>query len=479
MDQPVDVLRKLIEDSLLSHLRFQPTEGQRSLIGRLANFMAVSGTGDTYIVKGYAGTGKTTMVGAIVKTVSLMGAKTVLLAPTGRAAKVMAGYSGRRAYTIHRRIYKMDVGEGGGFSMKLAANNNKNTFFIVDEASMIPEQASGFGSNARSLLKDLIDYVGQGDFCRLILVGDTAQLPPVGEEQSPALDVRHLISKFGVRAGHFELTQVVRQELESGILFNATLLRKNISDGKGFHFKTNFSDIKRISSSEVGEQLASDHGKYGTDQVIVVCRSNRSANNYNRQIRYGSMWFSDEINAGDHLMCTKNNYHWLESAEGPGFIANGDMLRVVRVNNFSEMYGFRFANLTLEFTDYADMPPFDAMVNLDSLYTESPSLTSDQSDRLYKQALERIDDASSKSAKSALLANDPYFQALQVKFGYAVTCHKAQGGQWKVVYVDQGFLTEEMIDTNYWRWLYTAVTRATEKLYLVNFSEMFFESTDS
>jgi exodeoxyribonuclease-5 len=373
----------------------------------------------------------------------------------------------------------MDLGEGGAFSMKLAPNNQKNVFFIVDEASMISEQQAGQGWSGRSLLRDLIEYVRLGEGCRLILVGDTAQLPPVGEESSPALDVRHLISKFGVRAGHFELTQVVRQEHESGILFNATRLRGNLSEDHGFQFNVDFPDVVRISAADVGEQLASDHSRYGTDQVIVVCRSNKSANNYNRQIRYGAMWFSDEINAGDYLMCTKNNYHWLDASDGPGFIANGDMLRVVRVNQFTEQYGFRFANLSLEFTDYSDLPPFDANVILDSLYTEAPSLTSEQSNRLYQQALEHLEEGATKSAQSSALAGNPYFQALQVKFGYAITCHKAQGGQWKVVYVDQGYLTEEMINTNYWRWLYTAVTRATEKLYLVNFSERFFKSSDS
>ncbi len=474
-----DELKGALEVSLLRHLVFQPTDGQRMLISKLAYFMSHSTTGDTYIIKGYAGTGKTTLVGSIVKTIPMMGAKSILLAPTGRAAKVMTGYSGRRAFTIHRRIYRMDMADGGTFSMKLAANSYKNTFFIVDEASMISEQQSAFGSNSRSLLKDLIDFVSQGEGCRLIMVGDTAQLPPVGEESSPALDVRHVISQYGVRAGHFELTQVVRQEQESGVLYNATKLRNIISEDHGFKFNIDFPDVVRMSAADVGEQLASDHNKYGTDQVIVVCRSNKSANNYNRQIRYGAMWFSDEINAGDYLMCTKNNYHWLESTDGPGFIANGDMLRVVRVNNFSEQYGFRFANLTLEFTDYSDMPPFDANVILDSLYTEAPALTSEQSNQLYHQALTQLVGVSSKAGQSAALAADPYFQALQVKFGYAITCHKAQGGQWKAVYVDQGYLTEEMINTNYWRWLYTAVTRATEKLYLVNFSERFFGSVDS
>jgi exodeoxyribonuclease-5 len=243
----------------------------------------------------------------------------------------------------------------------------------------------------------------------------------------------------------------------------------------GFRFNITFNDVCRLTSSDVGEQLASDHGTFGADQVIVVCRSNKSANNYNRQIRFGSMWFTDEVNAGDHLMCTKNNYFWLDGESGPSFIANGDMLRVARVNGFSEMYGFRFANLSLEFIDYPDLPAFDAIINLDSLHTEAPSLTNEQSNRLFQSVLASGSPELSKTARAALLASDSYYQALQVKFGYAVTCHKAQGGQWKAVYVDQGYLTEEMVDRNYWRWLYTAVTRATEKLYLVNFSDRFFD----
>jgi exodeoxyribonuclease-5 len=458
---------------LLAHLRHQPTMGQRDLAERLANFMVNSSTGDTYIIKGYAGTGKTTMVSALVKTVSALSARAVLLAPTGRAAKVMAGYAGRSASTIHRRIYQMEHSDGGGFSMKLSPNKSKNTFFIVDEASMIPEKQSGDGMYARSLLKDLVDFVSSGEGCRLILVGDTAQLPPVGEENSPALDVRYMMSRFGMRAGHFELTQVVRQEHESGILLNATALRNQVLDNTEFKFKVDLPDVVRLSAADVGEQLSQDHGTYGTDQVMVVCRSNRSANNYNRQIRFGSMWFTDEINAGDFLMCTKNNYFWMGEESGPSFIANGDMLRVVRVNGFSEMYGFRFANLSLEFIDVPNAPAFDAQVNLDSLHTDAPSLTSEQSNRLYVAAAGPPE--GSKSARAKRLSSDPYFQALQVKFGYAVTCHKAQGGQWRAVYVDQGYLTEEMIDRNYWRWLYTALTRATEKLYLVNFSDRFFD----
>ena len=470
-----DSLKSHVNEVLLANLRFQPTPGQSLLAARLANFMVNSTTGDTYIIKGYAGTGKTTMVGALVKSLSSIGARAVLLAPTGRAAKVMSGYSGRTASTIHRRIYRMDMGDGGGFSMKLAPNNSKNAFFIVDEASMIPSQSAGDGAYSRNLLHDLVSYVSSGEGCRLILVGDSAQLPPVGEENSAALDVRYMMARFALRAGHFELTEVVRQEHESGILFNATALRNQILGVDGFLFNTTFKDVCRLTSSDVGEQLASDHGTYGADQVIVICRSNKSANNYNRQIRFGSMWFTDEINAGDHLMCTKNNYFWLDGESGPSFIANGDMLRVARVNGFSEMYGFRFANLSLDFIDYPDLPSFDAIINLDSLHTEAPSLTNEQSNRLFQSVIASGAPDLSKTARAALLASDPYYQALQVKFGYAVTCHKAQGGQWKAVYVDQGYLTEEMVDRNYWRWLYTAVTRATEKLYLVNFSDRFFD----
>jgi exodeoxyribonuclease-5 len=289
------------------------------------------------------------------------------------------------------------------------------------------------------------------------------------------LDIKVLTRKYGLRAGHFELTEVVRQEKHSGILENATRLRMEIcQEGTNILFHDQLPDFERVASQDLGEKLASDYSSLGPEEVVVICRSNRSANNYNRQIRYSGMWFEEEINAGDYLMCVKNNYFWLEPESAAGFIANGDMLKVTRVIRFEERFGFRFAELAVRLVDYPDQPDLEVKVILDSLYTEAPALTRDQSTRLFQQVGDAYPEAKSKTARFAAISKDPWFQALQIKFAYAVTCHKAQGGQWKHVFVDQGYLTDEMLDTGYLRWLYTAITRAQQKVYLVNFHEKFF-----
>lgn len=468
-------------DPLFSHLKnslpFDPTPGQTEALARISNFILKSGSGDTYLLKGYAGTGKTTIISALVKALPAFRVRTVLMAPTGRAAKVMSGYSGKTAFTIHRKIYRPKASDGSWYSYSLAPNQHVNTLFIVDEASMISdsELSEQFGGG-RNLLNDLIEYVKSGSNCRLLLVGDLAQLPPVGQAESPALDIKRLAGRYGLRCGHFELKEVVRQAEGSGILKNATKIRQQLLEGDfNVVFETGLPDVERISGYELGEKLTAAYSSHGAEDVVVVCRSNRSANNYNRQIRFSGMWFDEEINAGDHLMCVKNNYFWLGDESKTGFIANGDALKVRRIKGFEEQYGFRFANLELDMIDYPDQPAFEALVNLDCLYTESPALTKDQSSKLYQQTALEYADAGSKAAIQAKVSADPHYQALQIKFGYAVTCHKAQGGQWKEVFVDAGYLTEEMINAEYLRWLYTAITRAREKLYLVNFPERFFE----
>lgn len=454
-----------------------PTSGQEEALKRIANFIDKSTTGDTYLLKGYAGTGKTTMISVLVKVLPKHGVKTVLMAPTGRAAKVMATYSKKNAFTIHRKVYRPKRGDGNKVSYALAPNQYTNTLFIVDEASMISDKG-GLSDNffgGQNLLQDLIDFVASGHNCRLLLVGDNAQLPPVGQAESPALDIRNLTRNYGLRAGHFELTEVVRQVKDSGILVNATDLRNQIrAGGKDILLKEGFADFERVPGSELGDKLASDYSALGPEEVIVVCRSNRSANNYNRQIRFSGMYFEEEICAGDYLMCVKNNYFWLGERAEAGFIANGDTLKITRVQSFEDRFGFRFADLSVIMIDYPDQPSFEVKVILDSLYTEAPALTKDQSSDLFKKVSDSYPEATSRTAKLALVTKDPYYQALQIKFGYAVTCHKAQGGQWKNVFVDQGYLTEEMIDTGYLRWLYTAVTRATDKVYMVNFQDSFF-----
>ncbi|MBK9048999.1 MAG: AAA family ATPase [Bacteroidetes bacterium] len=463
---------------LIKAFAHQPTKGQEEALKRIANFVEKSTSGDTYLLKGYAGTGKTTIISALVRTLPSIGLKVSLLAPTGRAAKVMSTYSGKIAFTIHRKIYSPKRNDGNWYSYSLAPNQHSNTLFIVDEASMIPDNSNGpdANGNTQNLLQDLIDYVKAGVNCRMLLVGDNAQLPPVGMDKSPALDIKLLAGYYGLRAGHFELTEVVRQEKESGILFNATNLREQIREnGKFPAFRDGFPDFERVAGSELGDKLSDAYNESGPEEVVVVCRSNRSANNYNRQIRFGSLWMEDEIAAGDYLMGVKNNYFWLEKDSPVGFIANGDLLRITRVIGFEECYGFRFANIAALLVDYPDHPAIELKVVLDSLYTEAPALTREQSNDLYKKILEAHPEADTKTAKHALIAKSEYYQALQVKFAYAVTCHKAQGGQWKKVFVDQGFITEEKVDLAFLRWLYTAITRATEKVYLVNFKDEFFE----
>lgn len=467
---------RLFQD-LIKAFQHKPTNGQSTVLGRISNFIARSGPGDTYLLKGYAGTGKTTIIGALVQILPKYKVKTVLLAPTGRAAKVMAGYSGKPAHTIHRKIYRPRLTDGPGFSFSLTPNKHTNTLFIVDEASMISDSTPNdlFGG-AQNLLSDLIAFVNAGANCRMLLVGDLAQLPPIGQTLSPALDIRKLSGYYRLRAGHFELTEVVRQEKGSGILANATLLRQCLAANKtDFRFLTHFPDVEIISGIELGEKLTEAYHARGPEEVIVVTRSNRAANQYNRQIRFSGMWFEEEINAGDYLMSVKNNYFWLEEGSQAGFIANGDMVRIKRISGFEERYGFRFANLEVVMTDYPEQPAIELKVILDSLYTEAPALTRDQSLHLYREVAADHADLGGRSAINARVMTDPFYQALQIKFAYAVTCHKAQGGQWKEVFVDAGYLTEEMINVELIRWLYTAITRATEKLYLVNFPGRFLE----
>lgn len=463
--------------NLLAAFHHPPTKGQEEALRRIANFLEKSSSGDTYLLKGYAGTGKTTLISALVRALPGIGLKSILLAPTGRAAKVMSTYSGKVAHTIHRKIYRPKQNDGNWYSYSLSPNQHTNTLFIVDEASMIPDRSAtqeGFGNN-QNLLQDLIDYVKSGANCRMLLVGDNAQLPPVGLDNSPALDIRLLAGYYGLRAGHFELTEVVRQEQQSGILFNATTLRNAIrANATVPSFREGFSDFERVAGTDLGERLSESYQELGPEGVTVVCRSNRSANSYNRQIRFGSLWMEDEIAAGDYLMGVKNNYFWLGEDSPVGFIANGDILRITRVISYEDRFGFRFANISAELIDYPSQPAFELKIILESLYTEAPALTRDQSSALYQAILDEHPEVTSKTGKQALIAKSEYYQALQIKFAYAVTCHKAQGGQWKRVFVDLGYITPDKYDTAFLRWLYTAITRATEKVYLVNFSDELF-----
>ena len=425
---------------------------------------------------GYAGTGKTTLVSALVKTMAQLERRCVLLAPTGRAAKVFSSYSGRSAYTIHRWIYRQkSILNGAQFV--LSENRSVNTLFIVDEASMIANDgSSGFGTGA--LLDDLVEYVYSGRGCSMLLLGDTAQLPPVGELLSPALSAEYMRSMF-LDVTHVELTQVMRQLDGSGILQNATMLREIIcSGGSGFLPQLQlkgFADITPVSGDELIEAIEGSYSSVGVEDTIVLCRSNKRANVYNEGIRRRILYREEELNRGDMLMVVKNNYYWRELLgkedksllDKIDFIANGDMAEIVRVGGVEEMYGFRYAEVTLSLVDYEDCE-IDVMIMLDTLMSESPSLTREESERLFAAVWEDYPEIRSKRKRMEEIRKNPYYNALQVKYGYAVTCHKAQGGQWKHVFLDQGYVTADMMNADYYRWLYTAFTRATEKLYLVN-----------
>ncbi len=449
-----------------------PTAGQKACIGKIGHFLEHSTNGDTYVLRGYAGTGKTTVISSIVGALQTSGLKTVLMAPTGRAAKVVSNYSGRPAFTIHRRIYRTRIKDGTYAGFALNRNKSSNTVFIVDEASMIPEESNDSWIK-NNLLEDLILYVKDGKNCKLLLVGDSAQLPPVGFSESPALDARRIMDKYGVRTGTFELTEVVRQASESGILHNATIIREAIrSDMPIPDLNREFDDFLDINGYEVSEALMDSYKQEGPDEVIVICRSNKTAGNYNRQIRYQGLFFDEEISAGDRLMCVKNNYYWLGNDSPAGFIANGDILVVNTVRTIKEKFGFRFAELTLRLNDQPEQPPFEAMIILESIYSQGPALSKEDNQKLYSAVTRSGQTKLSAAERKKILSEDPYFNSLQVKFAYAVTCHKAQGGQWKSVFIDRGYVTPEIISSkDYSRWLYTAVTRSIDKVQLIGFEK--------
>ena len=450
-----------------------PTSDQVDLVERMERFLFQNAERAGFIIRGYAGTGKTTAIAAMIKTFPSFQLKSVLLAPTGRAAKVLSNFSKKPSYTIHKKIYQSERGKDGQTHFKLGANLHTNTIFIIDEASMI----SDGGAYEQSLLDDLIEYVFSGKNCRLVFIGDIAQLPPVGKLLSPALDPKYLISNYHLKLKGVELSQVMRQSLESGILHNATLIRNQTQEKRPvLKFDLDgFDDVKRIDGLELEDELHTCFSKYGADDTIVITRSNKRANIFNQQIRVRIKDLDNEIATGDYLMVVKNNYYWLDEKSPVSFVANGDVAEVMGMGNIEELYGFRFLNASVRLIDYPQLQPIDVKLLLDSIHSEAPSLTKEDSQRLFETVMEDYVEIPNKRKKMELMKQNPYFNALQVKFGYAVTCHKSQGGQWKAVFVDQGYLTEEMLDTEYARWLYTAVTRATERLYLVNFNDQFFD----
>ena len=457
-----------------------PTAEQEHAIDVFSMFMTDRDDHVVMILRGSAGTGKTTLAGAIVRAMSALKQRMILLAPTGRAAKVFSLNAGHPAYTIHRRIYRQkSAGDISSFNLNF--NNNHDTLFIVDESSMIANQGYGessFGSGC--LLDDLMQFVYSGQNCRLMLVGDKAQLPPVGEDESPAL-MPDVLRAYGMRVYECDLNQVLRQSEDSGILWNATQVRCMMADGGWSLPKIRFQgfpDIVNVPGDELIESLATSYSRAGMDETMVITRSNKRANIYNQGIRNTVLDREDELCRGDQIMIVKNNYYWVKDTskssqpvagegQGPSFLANGDIAVVQRVRNVHELFGFRFAEVTMSLPDYDDYE-LTAMVILDSLTTEAPSLSRDQQEALYNAVMEDYADIPTKPERIKKLKEDKYYNALQIKYAYAVTCHKAQGGQWAHVYVDQGYMTDDMLTPDYIHWLYTAFTRATEKLHLVN-----------
>jgi len=478
----------MIQDELkyriLQTFGFLPTVEQEHAIDVFTQFMTDRSEQVVMILRGSAGTGKTTLAGAIVRALAALKQKLILLAPTGRAAKVFSLYAGHAAYTIHRRIYRQKTA-GDLSSFNLNNNLNRDTLFIIDEASMISNLGFGeaaFGSGC--LLDDLMEFVYRsaegrllpegrknGQNCRMLLIGDKAQLPPVGEEESPAL-MADVLRGYGMTVYECDLNQVLRQSEESGILWNATRIR-NFSRNEFPQIRlTGFPDIQVVPGDELIESLASSYSRVGMDETMVITRSNKRANIYNQGIRNTVLDREDELCRGDLLMIVKNNYFWGSAPQDNltsqiAFIANGDRVVVQRVRNIHELYGFRFAEVTMTFPDYDDYE-LTATVLLDTLTSEAPALTHEQQEQLFNAVLEDYADIPVKADRIAKLKADRYYNALQVKFAYAVTCHKAQGGQWAHIYLDQGYMTDDMLTPDYIHWLYTAFTRATEKLFLVN-----------
>ncbi len=466
-----------IATQIYAKICFETTPGQKKIIEKLSEYLSGDDFSRIFVLNGYAGTGKTTLIAALVGALKEVGIKPVLLAPTGRAAKVLARYAGEKALTIHKRIYRERTNADYESKFTLNPNPERGAVFLVDEASMLSDTTSGgaiFGSG--SLLSDLVEYVRSGRGCRLILVGDSAQLPPVGSDFSPALDPSTL-SAYG-EVDYATLDEVVRQESESGILFNATLVRCMLENGlcEIPHFDLNYPDIEALEGGEFLEKLQDCYDRYGRDETIVITRSNRRANRYNEGIRRNVLYAEEEIESRDMLMVVKNNYYFPEHTENcpMNFIANGDIARLKRIRRFEDFYGFRFVDAVVEFPDYEDTE-IECKLLLDTLTSESPSLTREESSRLFYEVEKDYTEIRSKLKRFREIRENPHFNALQIKFSYAVTCHKAQGGQWRAVFVDRCLFGEEPMTRDLLRWLYTALTRATERLYLVNFDKSFYE----
>ena len=465
----------LIYSQLNKNLGNTPTEDQAVTLKKLAGFITENSNDVIFLLTGYAGTGKTSLISSVVKTLDILRMRSVLLAPTGRTAKVLSSFAGKQAFTIHKKIYRQKSSKDGLGSFTLDRNLHKETYFIVDEASMVSNSSNDsslFGSG--KLLDDLIEYVYSGIDCKLIIAGDTAQLPPVGSALSPGLDPDEL-KTYGFGLITSELREVVRQSESSGILMNATGVRLQIAEGNLSYPMLNCSDYKdiiRLAGEELIEEISASYGTCGLDGTIIVVNSNKQANRYNQGIRNRIFFREEEVSPGDMVMVVKNNYFIMEEDDGTGFIANGDIAEVRRIRKYEERYGFRFADMLLRFNDY-DLE-IESKVMLDVLHLDTPALPSDKNRELFNNVLSDYLEIRTRRKQYEAVRKDPYFNALQIKFSYAVTCHKAQGGQWERVFIDQGMFNRMEVTIDYLRWFYTALTRATEKLYLVNFPDTFF-----
>jgi ATP-dependent exoDNAse (exonuclease V) alpha subunit len=465
----------LFYNLLRKNFPFQPTLNQDIFLQKIAQFILSDVKNEVFVLKGYAGTGKTTVISTIVNQLLNVNKKYLLLAPTGRAAKVISNYSKKPAFTIHKKIYFPKKTSSGGVSFSMQQNKHTNTIFIVDEASMISDTSteSSLYENG-SLLDDLIMYVESGKNCKLIFVGDTAQLPPVNLDVSPALNIETLQINYNREVHHLELDEVMRQVEDSGILFNATELREILKSNFIDTFKfdvSKYKDIIRlVDGYDIQDAINQAFYNYGLEETVFIVRSNKRANQYNEQIRTRILSKESELSSGDFLMVVKNNYFWLKDSDEAGFIANGDIIEVLEIRKIQELYGFKFATVKIRMVDYPTQAPFDTILLLDTIKSESPSLTYEESNKLYQEVLLDYEDETTKYKKFQKVKNNEYFNALQVKFSYAITCHKSQGGQWNTVFIEQPYLPNG-IDRDYIRWLYTAMTRAKEKLYLIGFKD--------
>lgn len=471
-------IKEQLKSAIAEHFPFEMSQEQLLLSGELCNFFASENDLELFVLNGYAGTGKTTLLSAFVNALKIVKGKSVLLAPTGRAAKVFSNRSGQPAHTIHKKIYRKETVPGGGVRLVVPPNLHTNTIFFIDEASMIGDYSlRNDGSiSPRNLLEDVITYVYSGKNCKIIFIGDVAQLPPVGSDFSPALNLEYLQQNYGrLTVLGFQLKNVLRQAEGSDILINATQLRSAPENAfPKFSISSN-KDLIRLPGDELQDALDSAFSTYGKDETIIISRSNKRANLYNQQVRSRILWYEEDICGGDLVMVVRNNYFWLDDKSQAGFIANGEIMEIERISGREEMYGFQFADARVRLIDYPKMGSIEVKIMLDVIYEDTPNLSREKMKELFFAVERDYGHERNKKKRYERIMVDPYFNALQIKFAYAVTCHKSQGGQWACVFLDQGFLTEDLLDHNFFRWLYTAFTRSKEKLYLINFDKAFFE----